>query len=173
MYHFETSFPKTKGIAAGATYGVAKGATIIPVKVLDSTGRGYSSDVLAAINWIKTQHEGNSRKSVANMSLGGRYSQDENDAIASAVNSGVVMVVAAGNDYGNDACDYSPASASAAITVGSTTIQDAKSDFSNVGPCVDLFAPGTSVKSAWIGSDTSTATISGTSIFPNKKPSKL
>merc|ERR1719337_361141 len=87
-----------------------------------------------------------------------------NDAVAAATDAGVVVVVAAGNDYGSDACNYSPASAPSAITVGSTTSSDQLSSFSNTGDCMDIYAPGSDITSAWIGSDSDTNTISGTSM---------
>jgi subtilisin family serine protease len=152
------------GTAAGATYGVAKRANIIPVKVLNSSGSGSGANVIAGIDWVKQQHQSSSSKrSVANMSLGGGKSSAENEAVNSAVAAGVVFVVAAGNDNAN-ACNYSPASASEALTVGSTTQSDARSGFSNFGSCVDIFAPGSGILSASPSSDTATATLSGTSM---------
>jgi hypothetical protein len=101
--------------------------------------------------------------SVISMSLGGGYSSIVNDAVSAAVRAGIVTAVAAGNENGN-ACSYSPASTPSAITVGSTTSTGARSSFSNYGSCVDIFAPGTSITSAWIGSNSATSTISGTSM---------
>jgi subtilisin family serine protease len=153
------------GTCAGTTYGVAKDAMIVPVKVLNTEGSGSYADIIAGIDWVKTQHEqsnGND-KSVANLSLGGGYSAAINSAIESAVRAGVVMVVAAGNES-MDACFTSPASAAAAITVASIDEQDAKSGFSNMGNCVDIFAPGSNIKSASSTSDSGTAVLSGTSM---------
>merc|ERR1712038_305627 len=103
------------------------------------------------------------KKATANMSLGGGFSSSLNTAVKNLHNSGVPTVVAAGNDSGN-ACSYSPASEPAVITVGSTTNSDARSSFSNYGTCLDIFAPGSGITAAWIGSDTATNTISGTSM---------
>ena len=107
-------------------------------------------------------------KCVANMSLGGGYSSLQNQAVANAVNKGVVMVVAAGNDN-KDACNYSPASEPLAITVGSTDSNDARSSFSNWGVCVDVFAPGSFITSSWSTGTTDTHTISGTSMATPRK----
>jgi aqualysin 1 len=101
---------------------------------------------------------------VANMSLGGGASSALDTAVNNLINSGVTVAVAAGNDYSQNACNYSPARVANAITVGSTTSTDAKSDFSNIGSCLDIFAPGSSIQSAWYTSDTATNTISGTSM---------
>ena len=108
------------------------------------------------------------KRCVANMSLGGGFSQAENDIVNAAVAAGIVFVVAAGNDAG-DACGYSPASAANATTVGSTTITDSMSGFSNYGSCMDIWAPGSNIKAAWIGSNTATRTISGTSMASPRK----
>ena len=163
-------FSLVTGTEAGSTYGVAKGANIIPVKVLNAQGSGTGANVIAGIEWVMNQHgsSGTDKKSVANMSLGGGYFQAENDAVAAAVNAGVVFVVAAGNEN-QDACNVSPASEPTAITVGSTTSSDNRSNFSNFGTCVDIFAPGSSITSAWIGSDSATRTISGTSMASPRK----
>jgi subtilisin family serine protease len=105
-----------------------------------------------------------SGSSVANMSLGGGVSSALDTAVNNSINAGVSYAVAAGNDYGADACNGSPSRVAAALTIGSTTNTDARSGFSNIGSCLDLFAPGSSITSAWISSDTSTNTISGTSM---------
>jgi subtilisin family serine protease len=148
------------GTAAGTTYGVAKKATIIPVKVLGCDGSGTTSNVIKGINWIIEQHV-RGTKAVANLSLGGEYSSSLNTAIQNLHNAGVVVVVAAGNDK-KDACSYSPASVASAITVGATDIDDKQATFSNFGPCLDLYAPGVKILSSYINSPT--AEISGTSM---------
>ena len=148
------------GTVGGTTYGVAKGTTLVPVRVLGCTGSGSNSGVIAGLEWVAAQTK---RPAVANMSLGGGASTAIDDAVANAVSKGVTVVVAAGNDNLN-ACNYSPARAPSAITVGSTTSADARSGFSNVGSCVDVFAPGSSITSAWYTSSTATNTISGTSM---------
>ncbi len=148
------------GTVAGTTYGVAKGATVIPVRVLGCTGSGSNSGVIAGIDWVAANASG---PSVANMSLGGGASTATDAAVQRAVSAGVTMVVAAGNENQN-ACNVSPARAANAITVASTTSTDARSSFSNYGSCVDIFAPGSSITSAWYQSTTQTRTISGTSM---------
>lgn len=148
------------GTVAGATYGIAKGAKIYPVRVLGCNGSGSNSGVIAGMDWVAQNHV---KPAVANMSLGGGASQATDDAVARMTNAGVVVVVAAGNDNSN-ACNYSPARAPSAITVGSTTNTDARSSFSNYGSCLDIFAPGSNITSAWYTSNTATNTISGTSM---------
>lgn len=148
------------GTVGGNTWGVAKRVGLVPVRVLDCNGGGTSSGVIAGIDWVRTHR---TRPAVANMSLGGGASSAIDTAINSLVNAGVTVVVAAGNDNAN-ACNYSPARAAAAITVGSTTSSDARSSFSNYGTCLDIFAPGSAIRSAWHSSNTSTNTISGTSM---------
>ncbi|MCG9760277.1 MULTISPECIES: S8 family serine peptidase [Pseudoalteromonas] len=148
------------GTIGGGEYGVAKNVNIVGVRVLGCNGSGSYSGVISGIDWVKNNASG---PSVANMSLGGGVSQAVDDAVNNAVASGVSFVVAAGNDNSN-ACNYSPARAADAITVGSTTSSDARSSFSNYGNCLDIYAPGSSITSAWYNSDTSTNTISGTSM---------
>lgn len=150
------------GTTAGTTYGIAKSATLIPVRVLDCIGSGTTSGVIAGLDWIVGHHTAGTL-AVANMSLGGGASAALDAAVQNVINDGVVMAVAAGND-GLNACNYSPARAANAITVGSTTTTDARSTFSNTGTCVDIFAPGSSITSAWIGNTTAISTISGTSM---------
>ncbi len=148
------------GTVGGTTHGIAKGVTIHPVRVLGCTGSGTNSGVIAGMDWVASNHV---KPAVANMSLGGGASQATDDAVARMVNAGVTVAVAAGNDNAN-ACNYSPARAASAITVGSTTNTDARSSFSNYGTCLDIFAPGSSITSAWYTSSTATNTISGTSM---------
>jgi subtilisin family serine protease len=149
------------GTVGSATWGVAKGATLVAVKVLGCDGSGTNSGVIAGVNWAVTNK--GTAAAVANMSLGGGASQAVDDAVNSAASKNLIMAVAAGNENQN-ACNVSPARAASAITVGSTTNTDARSSFSNYGSCVDLFAPGSNITSTWIGSTTATNTISGTSM---------
>lgn len=149
------------GTVGGATWGVAKGVDLIAVRVLNCQGSGSNSGVIAGVDWVTANRSG---PSVANMSLGGGVSTALDTAVANSIASGVVYALAAGNDNGADACNGSPGRTAAALTVGSTTSSDARSSFSNIGTCVDLFAPGSSITSAWIGSNTATNTISGTSM---------
>ena len=148
------------GTVGGSTWGVAKGVSLVPVRVLDCTGSGTWSGVIAGIDWVAGSA---SRPAVANMSLGGGVSSTINAAVAGAVSKGVTMVVAAGNSNA-DACSYSPSSEPSAITVGATDSSDARASYSNYGTCVDIFAPGTSITSAWNTSATATNIISGTSM---------
>jgi serine protease len=148
------------GTVGGSTWGIAKGVTLIPVRVLGCNGSGTNSGVIAGIDWVAANHV---KPAVANMSLGGGASTATDNAVTNLVNSGVFTAVAAGNDNAN-ACNYSPARAAAAFTVGSTTNTDARSSFSNYGSCLDIFAPGSSITSAWYTSSTATNTISGTSM---------
>lgn len=148
------------GTIGGATYGVAKNVNVVGVRVLSCSGSGTTSGVVSGIDWVKNNASG---PSVANMSLGGGASTTLDNAVNDAVAAGISFVVAAGNDD-SDACSYSPARAADAITVGSTTSSDARSSFSNYGSCLDIYAPGSSIKSAWYSSDSATNTISGTSM---------
>ena len=148
------------GTTGGTTYGVAKQVTIHPVRVLSCTGSGSNSGVIAGVDWVTANHV---KPAVANMSLGGGASTALDNAVQSSIAAGVSYAVAAGNSNAN-ACNYSPARAANAVTVGSTTSTDARSSFSNFGSCVDVFAPGSSITSAWYTSTTATNTISGTSM---------
>ncbi|AXK71100.1 S8 family peptidase [Lysobacter sp. TY2-98] len=148
------------GTIGGSTYGVAKSVSLVPVRVLDCSGSGTNSGVIAGIDWVRTHAI---KPAVANMSLGGGASSAVDTAVNNLSNSGVAVVVAAGNDSAS-ACNYSPARAAGAITIGATTSTDARASYSNYGGCVDLFAPGSSIKSAWYTSTTATNTISGTSM---------
>jgi subtilisin family serine protease len=150
------------GTVGGTVYGVAKEVTLIPVRVLDCRGSGTMSGVIAGVDWV-TKQKISSRPMVANMSLGGGASPTLDNAVSSSIEKGVVYAVAAGNSSA-DACSYSPARAANAITVGATTSTDARASYSNFGSCLDLFAPGSSITSAWYNSDTATKTISGTSM---------
>ncbi|KAK5659830.1 hypothetical protein OQA88_13293 [Cercophora sp. LCS_1] len=153
------------GTIGGTKHGVAKKTTLYAVKVLNASGSGSTSGVVAGINFVATDSKNRScpNGTVANMSLGGSFSSSINSAAAALVSQGVFLAVAAGNDNAN-AANYSPASEATACTVGATASNDAKSSFSNYGAVVDIFAPGTSILSTWIGSTSSTNTISGTSM---------
>jgi aqualysin 1 len=148
------------GTVGGAVYGVAKSVRLHSVRVLNCSGSGTNSGVIAGVNWVTNNRI---RPAVANMSLGGGASSALDNAVTNSINSGVTYVVAAGNSNAN-ACNYSPARVSSAITVGSTTSSDSRSSFSNFGSCVNIFAPGSSITSAWHTSNTATNTISGTSM---------
>jgi subtilisin family serine protease len=148
------------GTVGSSTYGIAKGVRLHAVRVLSCTGSGSNSGVIAGVNFVA-----NNRilPAVGNMSLGGGASSALDSAVNGAINRGVTMAVAAGNSNAN-ACNSSPARVPAAITVGSSTSTDARSSFSNFGTCVDIFAPGSSIRSTWSTSNTATNTISGTSM---------
>ncbi|MEU9147504.1 S8 family peptidase [Streptomyces sp. NPDC048349] len=148
----------------GKTYGVAKGVSLVSVKVADCRGAGRLSAMVGGIEWM-VRHAAKSpdTPAVANMSMGGSRSRALEAAVTRAVAAGITFVVAAGND-GKDACTGSPASVPQAVTVGATDSRDRRARFSNHGRCVDLSAPGVSVVSAWKGSTTATARSSGTSM---------
>ncbi len=148
------------GTIGGATWGIAKGVRLVPVRVFGCTGGSANSTIIAGIDWVRNNRV---LPAVANMSLGGGASSATDTAVNNLINSGVTVVVAAGNDNAN-ACNYSPARVTNAITVASTTSTDARSSFSNYGSCVKIFGPGSSIKSAWYTSTTATNTISGTSM---------
>ncbi|KAK6443079.1 proteinase B [Oleoguttula sp. CCFEE 5521] len=156
------------GIAAGRRHGIAKRAIVVALKPLD---RDHSrmSNVLKAIEYVVDRHVASKSRrgykgAVANMSIGtAQRVQLLNDAVDTAVRGGVHFAVAAGN--GNeDACEYSPAGASLAITVGASTIRDERANFSNHGNCIDVFAPGLDIESTWIGSRNATHILEGTSM---------
>lgn len=149
------------GTVAGASYGVAKGATVVPVRVLGCDGSGSLSGVLAGLDWVAVNAV---RPAVANMSLGlSGASSTLDSAIAKVVSKGVPVVVAAGN-ANVDACTVSPSREPSALTVGASTSGDARASFSNWGKCLDVFAPGASITAAGHGGDTALATMSGTSM---------
>lgn len=149
----------------GLQSGIAKSVALVPVRVLDCSGSGSLSGVIAGIDWVvaRVVARAATTKSVINMSLGGAASATLDQAVAGAIASGINTVVAAGNASAN-ACNYSPARVAEAITVGATTASDQRSAFSNFGACLDLFAPGESILSAWHTSNSATATLSGTSM---------
>jgi subtilisin family serine protease len=153
------------GTVGGTTYGVAKGVSLVAVRVLDCGGSGSTAGVIAGVDWVANNHV---KPAVANMSLGGSASTTLDNAVANAISKGVTFAVAAGN--GNflgiaaNACNYSPARVPTAITVGATEKTDKKASYSNYGTCVDIFAPGSGITSSWYTSVTATNTISGTSM---------
>ncbi len=148
------------GTIGGRTYGVAKNAKLIGVRVLDCGGSGTYSGVIEGIEWVTENHI---KPAVVNMSLGGPTSQALDEAVHASINAGITYVVAAGNDSAR-ACDGSPSRVPQAVTVGSTNRSDFRSYFSNYGDCLDIFAPGQEIKSAWLTSNEATKTISGTSM---------
>jgi subtilisin family serine protease len=153
------------GSTGGTTWGVAKDVKLSPIRVLDCNGSGTTSGVIAGVDWVTANHV---KPAVANMSLGGGASTSLDDAVRNSIRAGVTFVVAAGNgDFigrQQPACNYSPARVREALTVGATSSTDAKASWSNYGECVDLFAPGVSITSAWHTGSTATNTISGTSM---------
>ena len=155
------------GTVGGSAYGVAKGVSLVAVRVLNCSGSGTWSGVIAGINWVTGQH-GLGDPAVANMSLGGGASSSVDTAVRNSINDGVSYAIAAGNGNaggkGQNACNYSPARVAEAMTIGATDRTDTKPRWSNYGSCVDLFAPGVSITSAWYTSNTATNTISGTSM---------
>ena len=150
------------GTVAGSTYGVAKSATLVPVRVLDCSGSGYNSDVVAGLDWIAANHAAGT-PAVANLSLGGAASSTVDNAIQAVIDDGVTTVVAAGNSS-VDACTTSPARVPAAVTVAASDSADKQASFSNFGSCVDLYAPGVGITSDYYTSTTATASMSGTSM---------
>jgi subtilisin family serine protease len=155
------------GRVGGSTYGVAKGVRLVGVRVLGCDGSGTTSGVVAGIDWVTANHAAGA-PAVANMSLGGGASTAIDDAVRASIADGVTYAVAAGNGnsrgVAQDACASSPARVPAALTVGATDRTDTAASFSNYGSCVDLFAPGVAIPSAWHTGPTATSTISGTSM---------
>mgnify|MGYP003287269163 CR=1 FL=1 len=150
------------GTVGGNTWGVAKGTTLVAVRVLDCAGVGLTSGVIAGVNWVTGNH-GAGQPAVANMSLGGGASTALDQAVQNSIADGVSYAVAAGNES-EDACTGSPSRVAAAMTIGATDNADRKASFSDFGSCVDWFAPGVGITSAWFFTNTSTNTISGTSM---------
>ncbi|MCP4491829.1 MAG: S8 family peptidase [Gammaproteobacteria bacterium] len=149
------------GTVAGTNYGVAKNVVIHPVRVFGCGSGGSFSDTIGGINWILANLQ---LPAVANMSLGGGAYAPVDTAVNNLINAGVTTVISAGNDYGGNACNKSPARVQNAITVASSTISDQRSSFSNIGSCVDIIAPGSSIRSAWYTTNTATAVLNGTSM---------
>ena len=152
------------GTIGGSQYGVAKNINLVAVRVLDCSGSGTISNVIAGVNYVAGLQDSTlSKKMVVNMSVGGGYSATLNSAVNALVSKNVVVAVAAGNSNKN-ACNYSPAGAANAVTVGATTSTDARASYSNYGSCLDVFAPGSSIVSDWYTGTSATNTISGTSM---------
>jgi hypothetical protein len=156
------------GTAAGLTVGIAKQASIVDVKVLNSAGSGSFDQIIEGIAYATSRQK--NKTAIISMSVGGGKFTPVNDAVKAASNLGMIVVVAAGNN-GQNACNYSPAGAgglaktrNSVITVGATDSNDARASYSNYGSCVDMFAPGTDIFSSWKGSTNTYATISGTSM---------
>jgi subtilisin family serine protease len=148
------------GTVGGVNYGVAKNVSLVAVRVLNCKGSGTVSGVIAGVDWVTKNRKA---PAVANMSLGGGASTSLDNAVKTSISGGVTYAIAAGNSK-MDACRYSPARVPEALTVGATTSTDARASYSNYGSCLDLFAPGSSVTSAWNTGDSATTTISGTSM---------
>lgn len=150
------------GTAAGTTYGVAKKASIIPIRALECDGSGWASTIMAGIDW-SVQHHVAGQPAVLNLSIGGFTNSSFDEAVQSAVNDGMTVVASAGN-AGADACAASPARVRSAMTVAATDINDAQASWSNYGSCVDIQAPGISIRSAWNNAATGYNTLDGTSM---------
>jgi subtilisin family serine protease len=148
------------GTIAGSTNGVAKGATIHPVRVMDCEGSGSLSQIIGGLDWILSH---GLSPGVVNMSLGGTASFTLDLAVENVIGAGFTVVVAGGNS-GSDACQVSPARVVDAITVGATDSSDNRPSFSNFGSCLDLFAPGVSITSAYYTGDSEYRIFSGTSM---------
>ncbi|GAB2979098.1 S8 family peptidase [Saccharothrix stipae] len=148
------------GTVGGRTTGVAKDVTLVSVRVLNCQGSGSYSHILAGIDWVTRDAAASGRKAVALMPLGGGLNQPFNDAITRSINADVHYSVVSGSSNAN-ACNYSPGSTPLATTVGATDANDAKASFSNYGSCIDVWAPGVNITSAWGTSDTAYSTISG------------
>jgi subtilisin family serine protease len=148
------------GTVGGSSFGVAKGVTLWAVRVLNCQGSGTDAQVIAGVDWVTANAV---RPAVANMSLGGGVAPALDEAVRRSIASGITYAIAAGNS-GRDACDFSPARTPEAITAGATTISDTRAGFSNTGTCLDIFAPGVGINSAWLDSDTATISLSGTSM---------
>lgn len=149
------------GTIGGTEYGVAKNVIIHPVRVLDCSGHGNASQAIAGIDWVMANRQS---PAVANMSLGGDPYVPLDSAVNRAINDGIPVVVSAGNDYAISACNKSPARVANAITVAASNPSDSLANYSNIGTCVDIVAPGTFIKSAWHTSDTATENYNGTSM---------
>jgi subtilisin family serine protease len=150
------------GIAAGNTYGMAKSASLVPIRALGCDGAGWSSDIIAGLDWMVNLHQPG-QPAVANLSLSGSSDSGTDAAVQAAIDDGITVTVAAGNQS-SDACTRSPARVPAVLTVAASDTSDQQASFSNFGTCVDLYAPGVQISSDWYTSDTSTAMETGTSM---------
>ncbi|WAB81862.1 S8 family serine peptidase [Microcella daejeonensis] len=155
------------GIVASTAYGVAKKASVVPVRVFSCSGSTSSSTVISGLNWIAANHPAGT-PGIVNMSLGGPASSPLDSAVQNLITRGMIVTVAAGNggadQIGDDACTESPARVPAALTVGATTTTDARAAYSNFGTCLDLFAPGSAVRSLYFADPSSSISMSGTSM---------
>ena len=159
------------GTTGGTQYGVAKAVSLVAVRVLDCGGSGSISGVIAGVDWVAADHQAG-QPAVANMSLGGGASAALDTAVQRAIADGVSFAVAAGNAGGlvggllgtSNACTGSPSRVPQALTVGATDANDSQASYSSSGKCLDLYAPGSDITSAWFDSPTATKTISGTSM---------
>ena len=155
------------GTVGGATYGVAKAVSLVAVRVLNCSGSGSTSGVIAGVDWVTGNHQ-SGQPAVANMSLGGGANSALDTAVRNSINDGVAYAIAAGNGnifgFAANACNYSPARVAEAMTVSATDNTDRKASWANFGNCVDWFAPGVNITSDWYSSNTATNTISGTSM---------
>lgn len=149
------------GVIGGATYGVAKGVTLHSVRVVDCQGNGTVSQLIAGIDWVTTHHQ---QPAVALVSLSTSKSSTLEDSVTRSINAGVTYAVSAGNTSQPTACNSSPGGVPAALTVGASDTNDGTAYGSNFGDCVDLFAPGVGILSAWSTTDTSTSTLDGPSV---------
>ncbi|KAF8654297.1 hypothetical protein AX16_003556 [Volvariella volvacea WC 439] len=151
----------TAGVAIGTTYGVAKLASLVSVKILSDSGSGSVSNIISGINWAVTTAVSSSQRATILLPIGGGANTALDNAVASAVSAGVTVSVPAGSSNA-DAGNFSPARVPSAITVAASTSTDARASFSNYGSVIDIFAPGQNIIGPWIGSLTATATLSGT-----------
>jgi len=158
------------GTAGGTRYGIAKFTALVAVMVLNAQGSGTLANVIAGMQWATNRHNNLGGPSVCSMSLGATADGGMNAALEASTQQGLIYSVAAGNSNGN-ACGFYPASAPSAVTVGATELassgngnQDVRSYFSNLGVCLDIFAPGSAITSCGVSSDTSSAVLSGTSM---------
>jgi subtilisin family serine protease len=155
------------GTVGGSTYGVAKAVSLVAVRVLNCSGSGSTSGVIAGIDWVTANHAAG-QPAVANMSLGGSASTALDNAVRNSIADGVTYAIAAGNGsffgWPQNACNYSPARVAEGITVSATDRSDRKTSWANYGSCLDVFAPGVGITSAWHSTSTATSTISGTSM---------
>jgi subtilisin family serine protease len=155
----------TATTATGTVYGVAKTAILHPVRVLNCSGNGTFAHVTAGIDWVTMDHQAHpGQQSVANMSLGGGVDPTTDQAVRNSIAAGVVYTLSAGNNFGADACNQSPARVLEALTVMAFDSTDQLASLSNIGPCTDLGGPGVNITAGWIGSPSATLTLSGTSM---------
>ncbi|KAI8865863.1 subtilisin-like protein [Ramicandelaber brevisporus] len=154
------------GVVGGKTYGVAKNAKLVAVKVLDASGSGSTANIISGLNWVVTEHKagrGGAKGDVINMSIGGSLSSALNNAVASALSAGISVATAAGNSAAN-ACNFSPGSTPGVINTVASDINDTVQSSSNFGTCVTIAGPGVNIKSAWITNDSATQVLSGGSM---------